>query len=88
MYGNGVNDNQNLCVYIHVGAYKKGKLLFLKKKMRCELIENESFIVKPLQLNDMSWGIKGRELYSGKQLVSQVIKEEECNVLLSFLGGK
>lgn len=56
--------------------------------MRCELIENESFIVKPLQLNDMSWGIKGRELYSGKQLVSQVIKEEECNVLLSFLGGK
>lgn len=43
--------------------------------MTCELIENESFIVKLLQLNDMSWGIRGRELYRGKQLVSQVIKE-------------
>lgn len=67
---------------------QKREAAFFKKKMRCDLIENESFIVKPLQLNDMSWGIKGRELYSGKQLVSQVIKEEECNVLLSFLGGK
>lgn len=56
--------------------------------MACELIENKSFILKPLQLNDMSWGMRGRELYSGKQLVSQVIKEEECNVLLYFLGGK